>query len=41
MRKRILSILVALAVILLLAPPFAIWAANTPVEQFDLELGRT
>ena len=41
MRKRILSILVALAVVLLLAPPFAIWAANTPVEQFDLELGRT
>ena len=41
MRKRILSILVSLAVVLLLAPPFAIWAANTPVEQFDLELGRT
>ena len=41
MRKRILSILVALAVVLLLALPFAVWAANTPVEQFDLELGRT
>ena len=30
-----------LAVVLLLALPFAVWAANTPVEQFDLELGRT
>ena len=41
MKKRLPLILVALAVVLLLAPPFAIWAANTPVEQFDLELGRT
>ena len=41
MKKRLPLILVALAVVLLLALPFAIWAANTPVEQFDLELGRT
>ena len=41
MKKRLPLILVALAVVLLLALPFAVWAANTPVEQFDLELGRT
>ena len=41
MKKRLPLILVALAVVLLLALPFDIWAANTPVEQFDLELGRT
>ena len=41
MKKRLPLILVALAVVLLLTLPFAIWAANTPVEQFDLELGRT
>ena len=39
MKKRLPLILVALAVVLLLALPFDIWAANTPVEQFDLELG--
>ena len=41
MKKRLPLILVAMVVVLLLARPFAIWAANTPVEQFDLELGRT
>lgn len=41
MKKRLPLILVALAVVLLLALRFAVWAANTPVEQFDLELGRT
>ena len=32
MKKRLPLILVALAVVLLLALPFAVWAANTPVE---------